>query len=97
MLKANNSKIQLHNGCSDIYITGFTNNSTVYNAGTGNIYMQNFNTKTTNIRHKGTGQCFIKTSDYLTALLEYVGDIHYFGNPVNTELIDNGEGEIIQH
>jgi len=97
MLKANNSKVQLHNGCSDIYMSGSANNSMVYNAGTGNIYMQNYTTKSTDVRHKGTGQCHVKASDFLTALLEYVGDIHIYGNPANKQMLDNGEGQIIEH
>ena len=97
MLKTNESQVKLHNGPANIYISGYSKYSSVYDAGTGFIFMQNFDTKYTDIRHVGTGQCHVKASENLSATLEYVGDINYYGNPTNVLLIDKGEGEIIKH
>jgi len=97
MLKTKSFKIKLNNGPSDIHINGYTEYSSVYDAGSGNIFMQNFDTKITDIRSIGTGKCYVKASDYLSATLEYAGDINYYGDPAHVYLIDNGEGEIIKH
>jgi len=96
-LKTNETKVKLHNGPANIYINGYSKFSSVYNAGNGFIFMQNFDTQYTDIRHVGTGQCHVKASDYLSATLEYVGDINYYGNPTNVLLIDKGDGKIIKH
>ncbi len=97
MLKTKVSEVKLHTGPADLHISGYADKSTVYNAGTGFIFMQNYDTKTTDIRHNGSGQCYVNATENLYATLEYVGDINYWGNPAHEYFVNKGEGKIIKH
>ncbi|MDD3877341.1 MAG: DUF2807 domain-containing protein [Bacteroidales bacterium] len=96
-LSADNVVVKLHNGQADMYLNGRAGEALVYNAGEGYIFMQNFNSDNCDIRHKGTGDCHVNVSETLDASLEYVGNIHYYGNPeeINTQL--SGSGKFIKH
>jgi len=97
LLSTKETAIKMHNGPATVSISGSTENLSIYNAGTGFILLQNFDSKSSVVKHKGTGVCHVKASHYLNARIEYVGDIHYYGNPIEKKLEKIGSGNFVKH
>ncbi|HRW20860.1 MAG TPA: DUF2807 domain-containing protein [Bacteroidales bacterium] len=89
----NSSRFDL-NGSGDCTITGSVNNNNLYVDGSGNFYGFGYNTLTTYVRVRGSGNSEIYVSDELNVNILGSGDVIYQGDP----LIDfnrTGSGDLI--
>lgn len=89
--------VKQHNGPAMVNISGESNNTEVYSAGSGFLYLQNLNSNQLTMRHKGTGDCHVRAQQYLHATLEYTGNIHVYGQAQEKYLFDKGEGVFFNH
>ncbi len=93
----NNLGVKIHNGVADIYVSGSSGYTEVYNAGRGYIYLQDCKSSFARVIHRGTGDCHVKAVSKMDIFLEYVGNVHYYGQPDELYTHVTGSGQIIAH
>lgn len=84
-----------HTGPGDIKIVGSTDYFYSYTTGNGFIDCDELVSKKTFALNGGTGEVYVNAQESLYAEINYIGNIHYAGQPTTIELNDNGDGELI--
>lgn len=96
LLNTDSCFLNIHTGPGDFNVSGITNNCIIFCNGNGFIDASRLFAYYSFVNSKGTGDTKINTVLHLDAIIGYVGNIYYFGNPpiVNMEL--KGKGQLIK-
>lgn len=86
----------LHVGVGDIILKGNTAYSYLYSAGNGWAYLDNLISGSSEIDHRGTGNCFVNAQTELRASIRSIGDVYYQGNPSSITSSITGKGNLIK-
>ncbi len=93
-LTINNSKITSHmHGSGDLTLHGKTTEHACDIGGTAFLKCQDLLTTTTWVHTYTTGICTV-TAAHLTCLIDYIGDVNCYGNPVVLQDIQTGAGRL---
>ncbi len=84
-----------HTGPGDVQLIGNTNFFYAYSTGNGFVYCDGLIANEAWAIHSGTGEMYVNAQDTLNAEINYIGNVHYAGNPSTINLNGNGEGELI--
>jgi hypothetical protein len=71
----------IHTGTGDLYLSGKTGVSYVWNSGNGFFHGKGLETDYTFIAHQGTGNCYVYPKIHLGATILHIGNIYYKGEP----------------
>ncbi|GIK69670.1 MAG: DUF2807 domain-containing protein [Bacteroidetes bacterium] len=96
VLKTDSCFLNIHTGPGDFVAEGKTINCLVFCNGNGFIDASKLVSDYSFVNSKGTGDTKIYTTLHLDAIISYIGNIYYFGNPpkVNKEI--KGKGQVIK-
>lgn len=94
-LLLNVNKINSHIfGSGDVFLTGYANEHSCDIGGTAYLYCKNLTTNYTYIHTYTIGPSEVNATNIMIAKIDGKGDVFCFGNPVNTEVIKNGPGNL---
>ncbi len=93
-LVVNNSKVTSHmHGSGDLTLSGYTFEHNCDIGGTAFLNCQDLQTNITRIHTFTTGICTVNTIN-LTCLIDYIGDVYCYGNPVTVQETKKGTGQL---
>lgn len=95
-LNCNISRLSLHTGTADLYASGTSGVSYVYNAATGPIHAENLETGYTYIGNRSTNDCYVQVTKELGATITLQGNIFYSGNPYKIDETITGSGKLVK-
>ncbi len=85
----------LHNGVGDAVFTGSSGINYIYSGGYGVADLRNFDTDTSVIDNRGTGDFYVNTMNQLSASIRSYGNVYYKGNPSTIWSDVTGEGKLL--
>ncbi|MES2590399.1 MAG: head GIN domain-containing protein [Bacteroidota bacterium] len=89
-----NSKVLSHmHGSGDITLHGKTNEHACDIGGTSFLRCADLQTNLTWVHTFTTGLCYVNTAN-LTCLIDNIGDVYCYGNPVTIEKVQKGQGQL---
>ncbi len=93
-LTVNNLKVTSHmHGSGDITLLGTTNEHDCDIGGTAFLNCKDLHTNSTWVHTFTTGLCYVNTAN-LTCLIDYIGDVYCYGNPVIVQETKKGAGQL---
>ncbi len=96
MLDVDSSFLNIHEGVTDITLTGKCDFNYIYNNGIGPVNTNAFDANAVVLHHKGPGNCYVKALKSLDVTIEYSGNIYYEGNPSFIKSVVSGSGKLIK-
>jgi len=81
-------------GSGDVFLTGHANEHSCDIGGTAYLYCKNLSTDYTYIHTYTIGPSEINSSGTMIAKIDGKGDVICYGNPINTEVLKNGSGNL---
>ncbi len=94
-IKVWNNKFLSHMmGTANLTVTGKTDEHAAYTTGLGFLYAGDLDTRYTWVYSYATGDCFLKASDLLIAIIRHDGNVFYRGNP-GIEKTISGKGNLL--
>ena len=93
-LIVNNPKVHSHmHGSGDLTMFGYTFEHNCDIGGTAFLNCKDLQTNITRVHTFTTGLCTVNAIN-LTCLIDYIGDIYCYGNPVTIQETDKGTGQL---
>ncbi len=86
----------LHYGTADIVLAGSVDVSYVYSASFGLVDNRDLVCNNVYVNNKSSNNLFVHATTTLGATVENIGDIYYYGNPVNLSFNQLGSGNLIK-
>lgn len=93
--KGNYLRLVHSTGAVDVHISGSVNTLSVWTATYGRVDLSNFIAKRVTVTNISTNDIFVYASEYLEAMIEYTGNIYYYGKPGEIKIEKKGSGEVI--
>lgn len=93
-LTVNNAKVISHmHGSGDLTLRGTTGEHACDIGGTAFLNCKDLETDITWVHTFTTGLCYVTTSN-LTCLIDNIGDVYCYGNPLTVQKTKNGAGQL---
>lgn len=86
---------KIHTGTADVNISGKTGLNYIWLFGYGQMNCKNLQADNAYVVNLGTGDCHVQAKNELYAEIEYIGNIHYTGNPSSITTKITGTGQLI--
>lgn len=96
ILKTDSCFLNIHTGPGDFVVEGKTINALVFCNGNGFIDASKLISDYSFVNSKGTGDTKIYTTLHLDAIVSYIGNIYYYGNPLRVNKEIKGKGQVIK-
>jgi len=90
------ARLYLHEGTADLNISGKSQVAFIYAADYGPFFCSKFESTHVFINNRGTNDCYVKATYHLGATIEHLGNIYYYGNPLNVDANITGSGQLIK-
>ncbi len=95
--KVNTKRVNayMHTGNADIIVSGSTDSCFIYGRGNGFIRAGNLQSNYVYVNNISSGDYFIWAKDKIDALVQYIGNIYYEGDPANINKQESNKGRLI--
>jgi len=95
-IECHESAIKFHTGPGDLKLKGATTHSYFYSNGYGTLRAENFVSVNCFVVNNNTADIYVNVTKKLTAEIQYIGNIMYYGKPVDISLKRTGTGNLIE-
>ncbi|UPT66394.1 MAG: DUF2807 domain-containing protein [Sphingobacteriales bacterium JAD_PAG50586_3] len=89
------NEVVQHTGNADLKVGGWAPYNTMYSGGNGFLDCRGMQCKEAYILHKGTGNMYSASTDYLGVKIAFTGDVYYTGTPATIVDTITGSGRLI--
>lgn len=93
-VKANTVYANIHTGVADLIVQGECNDCYAYAQNSGSLRLQNLKSKYVFANSISSSDMYVWAENKLDALIQYVGNIYYKGNPAEISKTENNKGKL---
>jgi hypothetical protein len=94
-VKADILHANMHTGNADIILTGQCNECFIYGRGNGFIRTEKLQSQYVYVNNISSGDYFIWAENKIDALVQYIGNVYYKGNPTIINKEESNKGKLI--
>jgi hypothetical protein len=89
-------KANIHTGVADLFVKGFAHQLYAYARNSGSFRMQEFICENVYTNNQSSSDSYFNVKNQLEALVQYVGNTYYIGNPNQIIKKESNKGKLIK-
>jgi hypothetical protein len=88
-------RISSHTGVSDAIVRGRCNEAYLFNQGVGSLDARSLQANNAFVNNSSLNDVYVYSLNYLYAYIQFSGNIYYRGNPIDVDVLEEGEGRCL--